>query len=87
MFNLRGIPACVRFDNGPEFAAEAVRGWITAAGARTAFIEPGSLWKNGYIESLSPRLWGELRWPRKIGQVANLTYSSCVAFGGHDGTA
>ena len=60
LFLLRGIPAYVRSDNGPEFVAEAVRRWITAVGARTAFIEPGSPWENGYIESFNARLRDEL---------------------------
>jgi transposase InsO family protein len=43
-FILRGVPAHIRSDNGPEFIATAVRGWIAAVGAKTAFIEPGSPW-------------------------------------------
>jgi len=39
---LRGVPAFIRSDNGPEFIAQAVRGWIAAVGAKTAYIEPGS---------------------------------------------
>ncbi len=42
LFLLRGVPGHVRSDNGPEFIAKAVRDWIAAVGARTAFIEPGS---------------------------------------------
>ena len=42
LFILRGVPAYIRSDNGPEFVAEAVRQWIAAVGARVAFIEPGS---------------------------------------------
>ena len=60
LFILRGIPGYVRSDNGPEFVAEAVRRWIAAAGSRTAFIEPGSPWENGYIESFNARLRDEL---------------------------
>ena len=59
-FHRRGIPGYIRSDNGPEFVAEAVRRWIAAVGARTAFIEPGSPWKNGYIESFNARLRDEL---------------------------
>ena len=40
LFILRGIPAYIRLDNGPEFVAQAVRDWIAAVGAKTAFIEP-----------------------------------------------
>jgi len=41
---------------GPEFIAKAVREWIAAVGARTAFIEPGSPWENGYCESFNGKL-------------------------------
>lgn len=57
---LRGVPGYVRSDNGPEFIARAVRGWIAAVGAQTAFIEPGSPWENGYCESFNSRLRDEL---------------------------
>ncbi|MFV1530062.1 IS3 family transposase, partial [Phaeobacter sp. JH209A] len=60
LFILRGVPAYIRSDNGPEFIAEAVRGWITAVGAKTAFIEPGSPWENGYCESFNGRMRDEL---------------------------
>ena len=43
---LRGIPAWIRSDNGPEFVAGVVRNWIAEVGARTAFIERGSPWEN-----------------------------------------
>lgn len=59
-FILRGPPAFVRSDNGPEFVAEAVREWITAVGAKTAYIEPGSPWENGYCESFNARFRDEL---------------------------
>ena len=49
-----------RSDNGPEFVAEAVQAWITAVGAKTAYIERGSPWENGYIESFNARLRDEL---------------------------
>ena len=42
LFILRGPPAYVRSDNGPEFIAQAVRDWIAAVGAKTAYIEPGN---------------------------------------------
>ena len=42
LFILRGVPSFIRSDNGPEFVAQAVRDWIKAVGARTAYIEPGS---------------------------------------------
>ena len=60
LFILRGPPEYIRSDNGPEFVAEKVRDWITAVGARTAFIEPGSPWENGYCESFNARFRDEL---------------------------
>ena len=50
-----------RTDNGPELVAEAVRHWIAAVGARTAFIEPGSPRENDYIESFNARRAPERR--------------------------
>ena len=60
LFILRGLPAFIRSDNGPEFVAEAVRSWITAVGAQTAYIEPGSPWENGFCESFNARFRDEL---------------------------
>ena len=60
LFILRGVPGHIRSDNGPEFIAKAVREWIVAVGARTAFIEPGSPWENGYCESFNSKLRDEL---------------------------
>ncbi len=60
LFILRGVPSHIRSDNGPEFVARAVREWITAVGAKTAYIEPGSPWENGFIESFNARLRDEL---------------------------
>jgi putative transposase len=60
LFMLRGIPGHVRSDNGPEFIAKAVRAWVAAVGARTAYIEPGSPGENGYCESFNSKLRDEL---------------------------
>ena len=57
---MRGIPGYIRSDNGPEFVAEAVRKWIKAVGSKTAYIEPGSPWENGYCESFNGRFRDEL---------------------------
>jgi transposase InsO family protein len=56
----RGVPDHIRSDNGPEFAAHAVREWIAKVGAKTLFIEPGSPWENGYNESFNGKLRDEL---------------------------
>jgi putative transposase len=60
LFILRGVPGHIRSDNGPEFIARAVQDWIAAVGARTAYIERGSPWENGFIESFNARLRDEL---------------------------
>src|SRR5215217_1208942 len=60
LFILRGVPGHIRSDNGPEFVAKAVQKWITAVGAKTAYIERGSPWENGYVESFNARLRDEL---------------------------
>ena len=60
LFIARGVPGYIRSDNGPEFVAMAVRAWISGVGAKTAFIEPGSPWENGYVESFNGKLRDEL---------------------------
>ena len=60
LFIIRGVPAFIRSDNGPEFIAQAVRDWISAVGAKTAYIEPGSPWENGYCESFNARFRDEM---------------------------
>jgi transposase InsO family protein len=60
LFILRGVPEHIRSDNGAEFTANAVQDWITAVGAKTAYIAPGSPWENGFIESFNARLRDEL---------------------------
>ena len=52
----RGVPEHIRSDNGPEFTAKAVRAWLAKVGVKTLFIEPGSPWENGYVESLNGKL-------------------------------
>ena len=60
LFIFRGIPKHIRSDNGPEFTARAVRRWLSRLGVKTLFIEPGSPWENGYIESFNGKLRDEL---------------------------
>src|SRR5215218_6932944 len=60
LFILRGVPGHIRSDNGPEFVAKAVQKWIAAVGAKTAYIERGSPWENGYVASFNSRLRDEL---------------------------
>ena len=56
LFIAKGIPGHIRSDNGPEFTAKAVRKWLGRLGVTTLFIEPGSPWENGYIESFNGKL-------------------------------
>ena len=55
----RAVPEHIRSDNGPEFTAKAVRRWLRRVGVQTLFIEPGSPWENGYIESFNGKLRDE----------------------------
>ncbi len=56
----RGVPTHIRSDNGPEMTAKAVREWLRRVGVKTLYIEPGSPWENGYVESLNGKLRDEL---------------------------
>lgn len=60
LFIEHGPPEHIRSDNGPEFVANAVREWLGRLGVTTLYIEPGSPWENGYIESFNARLRDEL---------------------------
>jgi transposase InsO family protein len=60
LFIFRGIPEHIRSDNGPEFTSKDVRKWLSRLGVNTLFIEPGSPWENGYIESFNGKLRDEL---------------------------
>lgn len=60
LFLQRGCPKFIRSDNGPEFVAALLRQWLKDLGVETAFIEPGSPWENGYIESFNGKLRDEL---------------------------
>lgn len=60
LFATRGVPAHIRSDNGPEFTARSVRQWLLRVGVKTLFIEPGSPWENGYVESFNGKLRDEL---------------------------
>jgi len=60
LFTIRGVPGFIRSDNGPEFMADAVKRWLADKEVGTLYIEPGSPWENGYIESFHGRLRDEL---------------------------
>jgi putative transposase len=60
LFITEGVPDHIRSDNGSEFTAKALRDWIGSIGVKTAYIEPGSPWENGYNESFNGKLRDEL---------------------------
>ena len=60
LMTTRGVPAPIRPDAGPEFTARVVREWLGKVEASTLFIEPGSPWENGYVESFNGKLRDEL---------------------------
>ncbi len=60
LFLCRGVPEHIRSDNGPEFTAKAVRKWLANLGVKTLYIEPGSPWENGYVESFIGKFRDEL---------------------------
>ena len=60
LFVFRGVPEHIRSDNGPEFTAKVVRKWLNQMEVKTLFIEPGSPWENGYIESFNGKMSDEL---------------------------
>jgi transposase InsO family protein len=60
LFATRGVPDHIRSDNGPEFTAKVVRGWLARVRVKTLFIQPGSPWENGYVESFNGKLRDEL---------------------------
>ena len=56
----RGVPAFIRFDNGPEFMAHAVADWCAENGTGAVFIDPGSPWQNAWIESFNGKMRDKL---------------------------
>ncbi len=60
LFILRGVPEHLRSDNGSEFTAKAVKSWLANLGVKTLYIEPGSPWENGYIESFNGKMRDEV---------------------------
>lgn len=60
LFCTRGLPDYIRSDNGPEFTAQQVQQWLSGLSVGPLFIEKGSPWENGYIESFNGKLRDEL---------------------------
>ena len=60
LFCDRGVPVHIRSDNGSEFTAKGVQDWLGRLSVKPLFIEPGSPWENGYVESFNGRMRDEL---------------------------
>ncbi len=60
LFLQRGCPQFVRSDNGPEFIARKLIDWMASLEVQPLFIEPGSPWENGYVESFNGKMRYEL---------------------------
>jgi len=60
LFIERGVPVHIRSENGPEFIAKRVRDWLEKLQVRPLYIEPGSPWENGYIESFNGKMRDQL---------------------------
>src|SRR5574341_1507061 len=55
-FRRYGAPEFLRSDNGPEFVAWAVQGWLARQGTKTHSIDPASPWQNAFGESFNDKL-------------------------------
>ncbi len=55
----RGAPDHIRSDNGSEFIARILQQWLAQRGIKTLYIEPGSPWQNGHVESFNGSLRDE----------------------------
>jgi transposase InsO family protein len=55
----QGTPKYLRSDNGSEFIAKAVQRFLADHAIKTIYIEPGSPWQNGFVESFHGRFRDE----------------------------
>ncbi|MBT4534603.1 MAG: IS3 family transposase [Chloroflexi bacterium] len=60
LFLERGVPVHIRSDNGSEFTAKKLRNYLARLEIKPLFIEPGSPWENGYVESFNGKMRDEL---------------------------
>lgn len=54
-----GAPEYIRSDNGSEFIAKELQGWLAENKIKTIYIAPGSPWENGFVESFHSRFRDE----------------------------
>lgn len=76
LFAMRGVPRCIRSDNGPEFVAKEIQRWLKQLEVETLYIEPGSPWENGYAESFHSRFrdeFLEMEWFESLQAARRLT--------------
>ena len=74
LFGRYGAPAYLCSDNGGEFIAARLKGWLARRGKRTVYVEPGHPWENGYAESFIGKfkdecLNEEVFWGERCAQV------------------
>ena len=69
LFAMRGVPNCIRSDNGPEFVAKSLERWLDQLQVSTLFIAPGSPWENAYSESFNSRFRDEFLWMEQFESV------------------
>lgn len=50
LIEIRGKPAKLRLDNGPELISEVLEKWANRHGVERVFIQPGKPMQNGYVE-------------------------------------
>jgi putative transposase len=50
---INDIPEYIQSDNGPEFIAKELRGWLSGASMKAAHVEPGIPWENGFCKSVN----------------------------------
>lgn len=59
LIRLHGTPEHIRSDNGSEFIHGELQLWLKGNRIKTLYIDPGSPWQNGFIESFHARLRAE----------------------------
>jgi transposase InsO family protein len=67
-----GSPDFIRSDNGPEFIGRSLSQWLEERDIKTLYIEPGSPWQNGYVESFHDKFRREC-----LGREIFYTLSEC----------